>query len=517
MNDIDETKKTTSPLKAVVLTALVTLALAGGIGYWLGMASGHLPSSNPVPADMEGADPSEAQLWTCGMHPWIIVEEPGSCPICEMELTPLRDAPDAGGAAASGERKVIYWRAPMDPTEIYDASGQSKMGMDLVPVYEDEVIGGVEISIDPVTQQNMGVRTAEVERGPLVHTIKTYGHVTYDETLSTQVSPRFSGWIEKMHVDFTGQGVKKGEVLFEIYSPELITAQEEYLIAFESLQGVEGDIASDLLGSAKKRLGYFGVAQREISALEKRGEIERTLKIRSPVSGVVIDKKVEEGSFVKRGTPVYRLADLSRLWVEVHIYEYELPWVEVGQMAVMSLPYIPGREFKGKVSFINPYLDQKTRDVVVRLVFDNKDMELKPEMYADVLISHGTSGEGLMIPSEAVIRSGARNVVFVSRGSGKFSPRELKLGPALDGGMVQALEGVAEGEQVVVSGQFLLDSESKLKEAVLKMLEAKVGGGKKEGAEKAGGADGDDFFDDVEEEPSGNTKKEKDAFFKDVE
>jgi RND family efflux transporter MFP subunit len=371
------------------------------------------------------------------------------------------------------DRKIAYWRAPMNPTEIYDKPGKSAMGMDLVPVYEDELVGGVIISIDPVVQQNMGIRTAKVEKGPLVHTIRTYGHVTYDETRTAQVSPKFNGWIEDLYVDFTGKFVEKNEPLFTIYSPELFSAQEEYRIAYRSISRQAGSQSREMLASARRRLEYFDIPRSEIQAIEKTGEIKKNVMIRSPFSGVVINKNVVEGMNVKAGTMVYTIVDLSRVWVEAHIFEYELPWVKEGQEALMTLPYLPGKVFSGRVIYVFPYLQQKTRDVIIRLEFENQDLALKPDMYADVQIRSEQEDQGVLVPSEAIIRSGERNIVFLVRGKGQFTPREITPGLALENDNVQVLEGLAPGDIVVASGQFLLDSESKLKEAVQKMMERK--------------------------------------------
>ncbi|MHB8763557.1 MAG: efflux RND transporter periplasmic adaptor subunit [Deferrisomatales bacterium] len=469
------------------LSAALAQALAGGGAWWLGYLG---PRHEPGAVVAEGtvaATAAEPTLYTCGMHPWIVSETPGDCPICGMKLTPIKDQ-GAEAQAAGGERKILYWRAPMNPTEIYDQPGKSAMGMDLVPVYEDEVVGGVAVKIDPVTQQNMGVRTAPVETGALTRTLRLYGHVTYDETRTATVSPKFGGWIEKVHVDFTGRMVKKGEPLVEIYSPELVTAQEEYLVALRSLKGVEGRGGGDLLASARRRLAFWDVPDDELLAIEKTGKAKKALTLRSPFTGVVTHKNAVEGAAAKEGVPLYQLADLSRVWVEAHVYESELPWVREGQAAEMTLPYQPGKTYRGKVAYIYPYLERKTRDVVLRIEFPNPGLELKPDMYANVRLESRLPGEGLLIPSEAVVRSGERNVVFVTRGDGKFTPRDVTLGPATEGGKVQILAGLAAGETVVTSGQFLLDSESKLKEAVQKMLEAKSP--KPKAAE-------DDFFEDL--------------------
>ena len=392
-----------------------------------------------------------------------------------------------GNAAPSGERKILYWRAPMNPKEIYDKPGKSAMGMDLVPVYEDAMGGGATVKIDPVTQQNMGVRTAVVKKGPLVYGIRTFGHITPDETRTVQVTPKTSGWIEKLYVNFTGIFVEKGEPIYEIYSPELVAAQEEYLVTYRNLDRLSNKSDRGLIRSAHRRLSYFDVPESEIRGIEKSGMVKKTLKILSPFSGFVIEKNVEEGGFVKTGTRVFRIADLTHIWVEAHIYEYELPWVKEGQSAEMTLSYLPGKFFSGKVTYVYPYIQPKTRDVVIRLEFENPDLELKPDMYADVLIKSVSEEEGLIIPSEAVIRSGVRNIVFMTRDRGKFIPRDVILGRSLEDGRIEIVAGLSEGDSVVTSGQFLLDSEAKLKEAVQKMLDAK----EREGDEG-------DFFTDME-------------------
>ena len=363
-------------------------------------------------------------------------------------------------------------------------------------------MGGVEVRVDPVTQQNMGIRTAIVKKEPLVFTIRTYGHITSDETRTTQINTKTNGWIEKLYVDFTGKFVVKGEPLFEIYSPELLAAQEEYLVTYQNMQQLSGRDNEGLLASARRRLEYFDIAASEIELIEKSGRVKKTLLVRSPVSGFVIQRKVEEGGYVKAGTMLFRISDLSRIWVEAHIYEYEFSWVAEGQEAEMTLAYQPGKVFSGRVSYVYPYLQPETRDVVIRLEFENPDMALKPDMYVDVRIKSSSGREGLVIPSEAVIRSGERNVVFVTREDYKFTPRDVTLGLPVDGGKIQILTGLADGETVVTSGQFLLDSESNLKEAIQKMLEAK-----REKAKEAETIE-EDFFEDMEEEED---------FFKDME
>ncbi|MBU0730563.1 MAG: efflux RND transporter periplasmic adaptor subunit [Proteobacteria bacterium] len=489
-----------APSKYSRIQIIIAVALALFVGYSTAYLAGFITrDTSEKTASKAGSDQGHEhdteseikQLYTCGMHPWIVSEEPGLCPICNMDLTPMKST--SSDDEGSQERKILYYRAPMNPMEIYDKPGKSNMGMDLVPVYEDEVVSGVTVKIDPVTQQNMGIRTQLVRKDILARTLRTYGHITYDETKTSQINPKFSGWIEKVHVGFTGQQVEKGQALFDVYAPELLTAQEEYLAAYQMLSGLPGTDNQSLLNSARKRLLYFDVPLERIKQIEQTGKVGKTVTISSPYRGVVITNNAVAGTLIKPGAPVYVIADLKGIWVEAHIFEYELPWVKVGQETEMTLPYQPGEIYRGSITYIYPYLQKKTRDVVLRLEFDNPQKVLKPDMYADVRIKVGTMGTGLIIPSEAVIRSGERNLVFVTRGDGKFTPRDVTLGLALDNGNVQVLTGVAEGEEVVTSGQFLLDSESKLKEAVEKMLSEKIGS--KPAAEKP---DKDDFFNDMQ-------------------
>lgn len=442
MKPTGRSKRSGFPVLTVFLTAGLTLLTAGGVAYF----SGYLT----LPGSMEETTKSA----TSGAH----------------SEKPMK------GESSSGKkgRKILYWRAPMNPKEVYDKPGKSAMGMDLVPVYADQVSGGPTIRINPVIQQDMGIRTSPVLKGPLIHTIRTYGHITADETRTTRVNLKTSGWVEKLDVDFTGKFVEKGDPLLEIYSPELVAAQEEYLVARRTLSAGTRKTSDNLLKAALRRLRYFDVAESEIRGIAAAGKVKKALKIRSPFTGYVIKKHVEEGDYIPKGDEIFQISDLSHVWVDAHIYEYELPWIHQGQEAVMTLSYLPGKTFTGRVTFVYPYLQPKTRDVVIRLEFKNPHLELKPDMYADVEIDAVAKKPGLYIPSEAVIRSGTRNLVFVVRGPGEFSPRDVILGPSLDGGNVEIKAGLIKGETVVTSGQFLLDSESNLKEAVQKMLEPEV-------------------------------------------
>lgn len=485
----------------ILLTVVLTLALAGSATWYAGLL--RLPGHE----HQEAAQDKEAVQYTCSMHPQVVQDEPGNCPICGMELVPKETMAEDG--SEEGEREIAYWRAPMNPQEIYDQPGKSAMGMDLEPVYEDELVSGVNISIDPVMEQNMGIRTVSVEKGSLEHTIRTYGHVTYDETRMARVNTRFSGWIEKLYVDFTGARVKKGEPMFDFYSPELITAQQDLLEAHRTFRRRPGDTSKKILDSVKSRLGFYNIAASEVSEIIDKNEVKHALTIRSPYSGVVTAKNAQEGDFVKSGITIYEIADLSKVWVEAHIYEYELARVTKGQKAEMTLPYLPGKKYTGQVAYVYPYLQRKTRDVVVLLEFNNPDLFLKPDMYGDVKISTGIGEKGIHVPRSVVLRSGERDIVFVRRDPGKFTPREVKLGMPLDNDRIQVLEGLAPGEQVVTSGQFMLDSESRLREGTQKMNEGEDFAEKDRKSEPKGSEE--DFFEDMQEE------RDEDAFFDDLE
>ncbi|MFQ6114716.1 MAG: efflux RND transporter periplasmic adaptor subunit, partial [bacterium] len=376
-------------------------------------------------------------------------------------------------------KRILYWRAPMDPTYISDKPGKSPMCMDLIPVSEGEedLSGGPTVVIDPVTVQNIGVRTARVEKKDLYRAIRTVGHLDYNEQKLYRVNVKFSGWIERLYVDETGQPVRKGQPMLEIYSPELVTTQEEYLLALSNAKKLADSPFEEiskgthsLLESTRRRLLYWDITEEQIKDLEEKGIISKTMTLYSPVDGIVIFKTAEEGMHVRPGMDLYRIADLSTIWVYASIYEYELPWVKQGQTAEMDLPYIPGKVFTGKVDYIYPYLNQKTRVVKLRLVFPNPALMLKPEMYANIQIKSKLGDEVVAVPDEAVLHGGKRNIVFVARGEGKFEPREVVLGPEAEGGYYQVIAGLQPGEEVVTSAQFLLDSESRLKEAIQKML-----------------------------------------------
>ncbi|MCF8067388.1 MAG: efflux RND transporter periplasmic adaptor subunit [Desulfobacterales bacterium] len=402
-----------------------------------------------------------------------------------QEATAADEPLKAGMIDPKTGKNIKYWAAPMDPSYIRNEPGQSPMGMDLVPVYGEA--GGEKeatstIRIDPVTVQNMGLRLGEVSKKHLIKEIRTFGNITYNETGIHTVNTKFSGWIEKLYADFVGVQVKKGRPLFEIYSPELVSAQEEYLLALQQYRKLSDSAYPTIQESAKRlrnasrtRLKYWDLNDRQIQRLEESGKASKTMVIYSPASGVIVKKNAFAGQFVKAGEHQFEIADLSDVWVDVHVYEYELPWVKDNMPAEMELAYVPGKKFSGQVLYIYPYLEPRTRTAKLRLSFPNQDGQLKPGMYANIYLQSVTETEALVIPQDAVINSGVRKVVFVSLGKGKFEPREVILGLEGNQNEFQVLEGLKEGEQIVVSAQFMLDSESRLREAIQKMLDVKQG------------------------------------------
>jgi len=412
--------------------------------------------------------PTEKTLYTCSMHPQVIQDQPGDCPICGMKLVPLRkDTASAGKDGRGSGRKVKYYKSTMLLGEISQTPRKDSMGMDMVPVYE----GAEEtqtITVDPATVQKMGVRTAVAKKGPLRRVIRTVGTIDYNETALADVTTKFRGWIEKLYVDSTGKQVHKGEPLFDIYSPDLYSAQSEYVLALN--QGGTGGLKA----SARQKLKLFDVSEDQIAQLEKTRQPQRTLRVDAPIDGIVVEKNAVQGQMVEAGMKLYRLADLGIVWVQSQIYEQDLGLLKLGQEAEVSLSYLPDRKFRGRITYIYPTVDEKTRTARVRMEFHNPGLFLKPGMFATVELHAELDPDAILIPDTAVLRSGDKNTVFVALENGKFEPRLVTLGPRGDNDQYQILSGLKEGERVVTSGQFLLDSESQLREAIQKMLNPNV-------------------------------------------
>ena len=376
------------------------------------------------------AHPAEL-MYHCAMHPNYISDKPGNCPICGMKLVPI-SADDHG--AAHG------------------------------------------VHIDPTTVQNMGVRTEIVMMRDLKSEIRASGTVKADEGRLFQVNARVMGYVESLQAKVTGEKVRKGQALMEIYSPDLVGTQEEFLQALRYSQGTSGNPAAsgkpdaagsrDLAESARRRLLNWGVSAADIDALEKSGHARNTLPISSPGGGVVLEKMVVAGQNITPGMPLYKIADLTKVWVVAEIYQRDLASVKAGADAEVELSYLQGKPFRGRVAFISPVLDEQTKTAEVRIEVPNTPaLDLKPGMFATVTLRSASARAGLAVPEQAVIRSGRRNLAVIATGGGYFEPREIRLGTA-SGGYVEVLDGIREGERIVVSSQFLIDSESNLRSAV---------------------------------------------------
>jgi len=455
----------------LVLAALVVGAVGG---YWFAVKQGAEFTDTPLAVANKERKPI---FYRNPMNPAITSPVPAKDEM-GMDYIPVY----AEDNEAKKERQVLFYRNPMNPAITSPIPAKDEMGMDYIPVYADAGAGDKEpagtVKIDPVVEQNIGVRTAPVRIQTISHTIRTVGRVAYDEERMARLHPKTEGWIAELFIDKTGEMVEPDTILLNFYSPQLVTSQQEYLLALNSLDALKNspyrDIrkgAEDMVKTSRERLEFLDVPEHQIRELEESRDVKKNLHIHSPFRGVVLNIGAREGQYVTPQTELYMMADLARVWVFADIYEDELPWVQVGDHVMMELTGIPGKTFNGQLTYIYPYAESKTRTIKVRLEFDNPELQLKPDMYANVTIHARTQQDAVVIPSEAVVRSGIRDQVFVARGRGKFEPREVSLGLS-SGGLVQVLGGVEPGEEVVTSSQFLIDSESKLNESTAKMLEA---------------------------------------------
>lgn len=419
--------------RAAVALVSLTAAVAVGLGYWWGSGSGGAGAATTAPS---GASPSG-------------------------ETT---DRPRRG--------RILYYKHPMGLPDTSPVPKKDEMGMDYIPVYEGEEPRGAGVKISLERLQTLGVRTEPVQRRELVRTVRATGTLELDERRISTVSPKFEGWIERLHVNATGGSVERGAPLLEVYSPDLVTTQQEYLIAVRGLQTLEEadpEVRArmqSLIESSLQRLRNWDIAPAELERLRTGGEPRRTLLLRSPVSGVVLEKPALQGMRFMPGEMLYKLADLSSLWLIVEVFEQDLALVRHGQHARVWLDTYPGEPFEGRVTFIYPTLSPETRTARVRIELANPAGRLKPAMYARVEFhSRQPGGAQLVVPVSAVLDSGTRQVVLLERSAGRFEPREVVLGFRGDG-YVQVLRGVDSGERVVVSANFLIDAESNLKAAL---------------------------------------------------
>jgi Cu(I)/Ag(I) efflux system membrane fusion protein len=390
----------------------------------------------------ENSGRKDLRIYSCGMHPQVTQDGPGDCPLCNMKLTPVR----AGKVAATRE-----------------------------------VPGDATVAVDSLMAQRIGIRLAPVARGALVRNVRAYGAIDYDETRIWEVTMLFRGRIEKPFVDAVGQVVKRGEPLFEIFSPELFTAQTEYLMASAASQsqvasGTNGaQKATNMIGMpggtakarAAARLKAFDLSDDQIAKMERGAhDAHKGLPVLSPSDGIVIEKSIVRGQTVESGMRLLGIADLSVVWAIAEATEEDLPFIKLGQEADLTFSELPSRKVRARVAFINPLLNEKSRTAKVRFEIPNSDLALKPGMYASVELRAEISPNALLVPDSAILRSGRKTTVFVALENGKFEPREIALGLRGDNDFYEVLSGLKEGERVVTSGQFLLDSESQLRLAL---------------------------------------------------
>lgn len=456
-------------VRAFITVAALTLTLGPAIPLLTGCGIG---------AGQHSA--AKTTQYHCPMHPTVVSDKPGDCPICGMRLVLTDDGqkhedhPAASTAAATVKKKTMY-RSTMNPNEVSGKPGKDSMGMEMVPF---EVTGGGEptppglavVSITPAARERMGITFGTVEKRTLSREVRTSAKIVADETKLYKVTTKIDGYVGKLFVSVTGQEVKKGDPLLTIYSPDLVSAEQEYLIALQTKQKLAASNpeaaqgGASLLEAARRRLELWDISDEQIEQLERSGKVEKFLTLYAPASGWVIEKNVLAGQKIMLGESLLVVTDLSNVWGDADIYQSDLPYVKVGMTAEITLPYWPDKTFKGEVFFVSPTLDPETRTLKARITIPNADLLLKPEMYANAKLSYQL-GEKLAVPKTAVMRTGERNYAFRDDGGGRLIPVEVKLGIRSDG-YYEVLSGLQEGDRVVTSANFLVDSESSMKAAI---------------------------------------------------
>ncbi len=480
----------------VFASSIVLVAASLAAGYWWGAQ--RAASSSAAPADSKAGAKSERKIlfYRNPMAPTDTSPVPKKAPD-GMDFVPVY-ADDAGDVGADkSEKKILYYRNPMGLPDTSPVPKKDPMGMDYIPVYADENEAAtpgaptVKISLDKV--QKLGVKTEAAATRDIARTVRAVATVQPNERLLHTVSTKFDGWIQKLNVNTTGQAVRRGEPLMDVYSPDLITAQQEYVIAKRGVAMVAGaspEVRSEmqrLVESALQRMRNWDISDTELQHLEKDGKGRQYLTLRSPVNGVVLDKPAIQGKRFMAGEPLYQIADLSSVWLLAELFEQDLAQVRVGQSAQIRVDAYPDKVFTGKVTFVYPTLTTETRTAKVRIELANPQGLLKPSMYAHAeFASSRGKGQVLAVPESAVLDTGTRQLVLIDRGQGRFEPRTLKLGMHGDG-YVEVLEGLKAGEQVVVSANFLIDAESNLKAALSGFgKDAQASAAQSEAAQKPG-------------------------------
>jgi RND family efflux transporter MFP subunit len=381
------------------------------------------------------------------------------------------------GDAKGGEQR--WWDPMIGPSSISDHPGKSAMGMEMVP-FTRPAAGGAELTVDPAVVQNMGVQTAPVTRSPLHVTIRAVGLFKLPEPGLHDISLKVGGWIDKLYADQEGMHVMKGEPLFALYSPELQVAEQELISAIRSQRALGREASpalrnesESLVASARRKLQLWDVDSEEIDAIAKADTPPRDIVFRSPAGGHLENKMIVQGSAVQPGMKLLGIADHTTMWLDAEVYEQQIPLVKMGQPVTAVLDAIPGKTFTGTVSFIYPHVDHKTRTLMVRSTFDNPDFDLKPGMYAEANVIAEPVADAIHVPQEAVIDTGTQQIAFVAEGGGHFSPRTVRVGIRADDDRLQIVDGLAVGETVVTSGQFLMDVESRTNEAIAKLSQQK--------------------------------------------
>jgi RND family efflux transporter MFP subunit len=420
------------PARLLLYIALVAVGTLAGFGYgrWYGQPESALPAT----------EVKQSRGFYCPMHPHYRSDKPGDCPICGMKLVP-----DDTGAVAQADSESVSPAMPVGT-----------------------------VHIDPRKQQLIGVKIGEATSATGVHTFRAVGTVAMDETRVAKVQTRIDGWIEQVYVDFTGKLVEKGQPLLALYSPEMLATQQEYLLAIRSREVMRASPlagtrqqSESLIGAARKRLELWDLSDAQIDQIAKTGEPMKNITLYSPISGYVMMRNAFPKQRITPETELYTVADLSKVWIMAGVFENEASMIRIGMPVSVSMPYAGGRSIQGRVNYIQPEVDMTTRSLKVRIEADNPGMILKPEMFVDVDFRVGTASR-VTVPSEAVLDTGVKQTVFVAKGNGYFEPRQVETGERV-GGRVEVIRGLAAGEQVVVSGNFLIDSESQLKAAAAGM------------------------------------------------